>query len=360
VAQGRAGLRARSHATKASCQLQRRWLRRVLALRQRRASWGPHKLRWWLQACYPLGPWPSERTIGRWLDQAGVTRRRVRHSPRGSDLLVTRGSSARHANHVWTIDFKGPFRTGNGQRVVPLTVRDLATRCVLCVQRVARADETSVRAVLERVFRRCGLPRVIRVDNGTPFGGTGARGLSTLSVWWLQLGIEVEFIRPGCPQDNGAHEQMHRILKAATARPAAANPLAQQRRFDRWRRHYNWERPHEALGMQVPGQAYIRSERAMPTVIPAWSYPADWRQLDLDAKGRCHWADRQRHVGRAFVGQRLALTQEASDVTDVYLGPFLLGQLHRRDHAGLRAVRRLQPKGKEQEGATPPPATLPI
>ena len=357
--EGRRGLEEGSHRTAAAEQLQRRWKARVLALRRRQRTWGPRKLRWTLAAWFPRGPYPAERTIGRWLREAGHTQRRVRHSRRGPRETPPPAAAAVAPNDVWTVDFKGPFRTGDGRRVLPLTVRDLATRCILAVRHVPRADERSARAVLRRVFRRYGLPRVVRVDNGTPFGGTGARGLTTLSVWWLQLGIQVEFIRPGCPQDNGAHEQMHRVLKSATATPPAPNVVAQQRRFDRWRQHYNWHRPHEALGLQVPAKAYQPSARRWSATPPESDYPAGYTSLRLDAKGRCHWAGRQRHVGRAFVGQTLGLLRRQTDVTDVYLGPYLLGQLHHCDSAGLRPVRIRHPTGQEREGAAPPPATLP-
>ena len=327
---------------------------RVVALRRLRPTWGPRKLWWWLQQRYPLGPWPSARTIGRWLTGAGLVARRRCHSTPGPVELAWRPWVARAANDVWSVDFKGPFRTRDGQRVLPLTVQDLATRCILCVRQVPQANEGSVRTALQRIFRRYGLPRVLRVDNGTPFGGTGARGLTTLSVWWLRLGIHVEFIRPGCPQDNGSHEQMHRILKSETANPPAANPAAQQQRFHRWRHHYNRQRPHESLGLTLPLHTYQRSSRAFPSKLPAWVYPQSWPRLQLDSKGRCHWAGRQRHVGRAFIGQQLALRQRTADLVEVYLGPFLLGQLHRYDSAGLRPVRHRYPKRKGAGGGYAP------
>lgn len=343
VAGGRGALESRSHGSQEAQRQSDRWLVRVLALRRQRPTWGPDKLRWWLQVRYPLGPWPAVRTVGRWLTAAGVSRRRKQRAVPGPTLARSSASVAGRPNDVWTIDFKGPFRTRDGHRVTPLTVRDLATRCILSIRHVPRPDEISVRAALQRVFQRYGLPRTLRVDNGTPFGGNGARGLSTLSVWWLQLGIQVEFIRPGCPQDNAAHEQMHRVLKAETAHPSAATIPAQQRRFDRWRKQYNQRRPHESLGMQVPGHAYRPSTQRLPKQLLAWRYPTDWPRLQLDRKGRCHWAGRQRHVGRAFVGQSLGLRYQSADCAEVYLGNLLLGLLCRDDHAGLRPVRRSYP-----------------
>ena len=157
-----------------------------------------------------------------------------------------------------------------------------------------------MRQVLTGLFRRYGLPRTIRVDNGTPFGGCGALGLSRLSVWWLRLGLRVEFSRPACPQDNGAHEQMHRVLKAETARPPAANARAQQRRFARWCWIHNYHRPHAALDQQTPASHYRPSPRPWPGRLPTWCYPARWTVLRPGANGRAWWADRQRVFGRAF------------------------------------------------------------
>ena len=159
------------------------------------------------------------------------------------------------------MDFKGHFRVGSGQRCQPLTVRDEYSRYLLVVEHQDALSEELVRARTLLAFRRYGRPKAIRVDNGAPFGGRGALGLTRLSVWWHRLGIEVQFIRRAKPQDNGAHEQMHKVLKAETARPAAASLAAQQRRLDRWRRLYNEQRPHESLDDCSPAQIYRHSRR---------------------------------------------------------------------------------------------------
>jgi transposase InsO family protein len=171
------------------------------------------------------------------------------------------------------VDFKGWFRTGEGRRCEPLTVRDLHSRFVLAVVLLANQSDASARRAMRLVFVRYGLPKIIRVDNGAPFGGNGALGLSRLSVWWLRLGIEVEFTRHAHPQDNGAHEQMHRIFKADTAAPPAAGLRAQKRRTRAWVICYNHQRPHEALGQEVPARFYRRSRRRMPVRLSAANYP---------------------------------------------------------------------------------------
>jgi hypothetical protein len=249
---------------------------------------------------------------------------------------------ALHPNDVWTIDFKGAFRTQDGRRVFALTVRDAASHYVLAVWHVPRPDDAAVRAVFIRLFRRYGLPRAIQMDNGAPFGGCGALGLSRLSVWWLRLGLQLKFSRPACPQDNPAHEQMHGVLKAETTRPPSANLRAQQRRFERWRHLYNHVRPHAALANQSPGEHYRPSSRRYPLKLPNWSYPANTATLCPGANGLAWWQRRQRMIGRAFVGERLALFPISDRCTQVHLGPFLIGTLYADDAAGLRPARRIQ------------------
>lgn len=245
---------------------------------------------------------------------------------------------AQMANEVWTVDFKGFFYTADRRRVCALTVRDLASRYLLLVRHVALPDERGVGPLMRRLFKKHGLPRMIRVDNGPPFGGVGPRGWSRLAVAWVRLGIEVGYGRPRCPQDNAAHEQMHRILKRETATPPALTLRAQQCRFDRWRQHYNLARPHHALKMQLPAAFYPQSELGARSA-PPWEHPAGSQRIRTDRRGRCQWSGRQRLIGRAFGDQVLALKSLAPGIVEVYFGPHLLGQLHARDRAGLRAVR---------------------
>lgn len=315
-----------------------RWFREaVVRMRHVHPGWGAKKLRWALRQHWPRRVWPHVRTLERWAPrQTGRIRRP------GPKLPALTRALARRANDVWTIDFKGWFRTGDGTRIDPLTVWDLYSRQVLLVRHVPAASDAAVRPVLRGLFRWCGLPRVIRVDNGAPFGGCGALGLSTLSVWWLRLGIQVEYIRPAHPQDNGAHEQMHRILKAETATPAAATAAAQHRRFQRWRQAYNEDRPHEALGLQVPAMFYRCSARPLPRQLPAWQFRRHDLVYRVNPDGRIHWQGRSRFIGRAFVAEAIAL-RDCLTHHNVYLGPHLIGELHPKDPGGLRPARRIKP-----------------
>jgi hypothetical protein len=172
-------------------------------------------------------------------------------------------------NDVWTVDFKGWWRTVDGRRYEPLTVRDAFSRYVLCLQMLGSMSAIVVKPAFERLFEAHGLPRVIRVDNGAPFACTNApAGLSRLSAWWTSLGIRVSFSRPAHPQDNGSHERMHADVAAELEADPAESAQLQQRAADRWRREFNQVRPHEALGMKTPSVLYVHSPRCYRGVRP--------------------------------------------------------------------------------------------
>lgn len=339
LAGGWSGLADRPSGPDRARRRRARWWPRVLsALRQCR-DFGPKKLRWKLRQDHPRERVPSVRTLARWLRRAGKVRTRKRRARPGPVRAPADRLRGRSVNDVWTIDLKGPFRTADGRRINPLTVRDLASRCPLAVRHVARATEEPVGAVVRALFRRFGLPKAMRMDNGGPFGGGGPRGWTKLAAGWVKLGIRIEYGRPRCPQDNAEHEQMHRVLKERTTQPVAPNARAQQQRFDRWRKRYAEGRPHESLGQRTPASVYRPSERRLPESEPAWSYPAGWLILQPDRKGRIYWHQRQRLIGRAFSHERLGAKALNADTLAVYFGPHLLGTLHGRDQAGLRPVQ---------------------
>lgn len=338
---GRRGLRDHSRRPHRSPrQLALRWRQALRLLRRRHPSWGARKLHARLRQLHPHHRLPDARTLGRWLQRLGLITPVPRHQRRGLLLPLLRRTIARKPNDVWTIDFKGWFRTAEGVRVEPLTVRDLKSRFLLAVRLLPNQSDTSVRRVLAGVFGHYGLPKVIQVDNGSPFGSVGPRGLSRLSVWWRQLGIGVEFGRPAHPEDNAAHEQMHRIYQAEVANHPARNPRAQQRRSDRWRMEYNRLRPHEALGLRPPAQYYQLSSRPLPEQLPAWNYPASWSQRLTSPDGRLYWQGRQRFIGRAFGRQWIGLKTRSAGLWEVFLGPDSLGLLYQKDRSrSLRPTR---------------------
>jgi len=319
--------------------LRQRWWPRLQAARRQEEDFGPKKLRWLLRQGHPRERPPVARTLARWLVRAGLVRRCKRRARPGPAVKLAGRLVGRCVNDVWTIDLKGSFCTADGRRINPLTVRDLASRYVLCVQHVGSGGEAQIGPVLLALFRRYGLPRVLRMDNGSPFGTFGPRGWSRLSASWVKLGIRVEYGRPRCPQDNAEHEQMHRVLKRLTTRPASLHAQAQQRRFARWRQWYNHDRPHESLGMHVPASRYRRSPRRLTKRAPRWRYPALWTRLYPDAKGRWAWRKRERQIGRAFIHEELGGKNLSAEVLAVYFGPHLLGTLHAKDQAGLRPVQ---------------------
>lgn len=350
---GARALSDRERTPQAAVRLRECWEGRLRLARLQERSFGPKKLWWKLDREYPRSQVPCVRTLSRWLQIYGMVRRQTRRAKPGPVLRLRGRLEGRCANDVWSLDFKGSFRTADGRKIYAFTVRDVASRYILCVQHLPRPDETMVAAVMRRLFRRYGLPKALRTDNGPPFGAGGPRGWSSLSAGWVKLGIRIEYGRPRCPQDNAAHEQMHGVLKKFAAIPASAHPTAQQRRFERWRHHYNHHRPHEALGQRTPAELYQRSRRILPDAAPRWIYPKNWLRVRLDAKGRYVWRQRQRLIGKAFIGEELGAYPIRHDLLAIHFGPHLLGHLHANDAAGLRHARWRQPLQSKREGLRP-------
>jgi transposase InsO family protein len=283
---------------------------KVIAMRKRFPRFGPKKVRACLIADEPAVCWPAASTIGAILEAEGLVvpnKRRRRPLAQGE---ITAGSDT--PNGEWAVDFKGWFRTRDGTRCDPLTVSDTASRYLIEV-RITPPTHDGVKAILTRVFNDVGLPDAIRSDNGSPFGSIGAGGLSRLSVWFLKLGIEVRHIPPSSPQDNGRHERMHRTLKAETARPPADRWEQQQVRFNRFRRHYNEERPHEALGQTVPASRWSPPWRTMPAAIKEPWYDPDHEVRRVRRTGEIKW--RGEHI---FIGE--ALAREPVGLAEIDLG----------------------------------------
>ncbi|MGJ4891454.1 integrase core domain-containing protein [Bradyrhizobium sp. HKCCYLR20261] len=283
-----------------------RLVQQIIAARQRFPHFGPKKIKAWLGSERPQVGWPAASTIGDILKREGLVQARPRRRRAiAQGELVT---PAEGPNDEWAIDFKGWFRTRDGTRCDPLTITDAASRYLIEV-RIVDPTATGVKNAMELVFKEIGLPRAIRSDNGVPFGSTGAGGLSTLSVWWLKLGIEPRYIPPSSPQDNGRHERMHRTLKAETSKPPAGTAAEQQRRFDAFRRHFNEERPHEALGQVAPIKLWRSPQRSMPSRLDDPWYDADHQVRRVRPNGVIKWRGEFVFVGEALAGELIGLTK---------------------------------------------------
>ena len=279
---------------------------RIVAARRRFPHFGPKKVKAWLERGAPEETWPAASTVGDILKRAGLVEARRRRRRAVAQGEITAPAAA--PNDEWSIDFKGWFRTADGRRCDPLTLTDAASRFLIEV-RIVDPTRAGVRGALERVFAETGLPAAIRSDNGAPFGSCGAGGLSALSVWWLRLGIEPRYIPPASPQDNGRHERMHRTLKAQTSRPAAATAAGQQARFDAFRRHYNEERPHEALGQRPPAELWRAPARLLPARLEEPWYDAGHEVRRVRPNGEIKWKGGCVFVGEALAGELVGLAE---------------------------------------------------
>lgn len=268
---GRRGLADRSRAPH-SCphRIDDDVANRLCDARRKHPDWGPAKLLDWLLPRYPDIEWPAASTVGDLFARRGlVVKRRRRRVPQHPGVVPPTTDAP---NDLWTADFKGQFTTRDGGWCYPLTIADQHTRFLLTCRGLLSTKGVGVRQFMERTFRQYGLPRAIRTDNGVPFATTGIHGLSQLNVWWMRLGIQHQRIHPGRPQQNGAHERMHRTLKRAAIRPPRADCAAQQRVFDTFRREYNTERPHAYLhgfhaGLSVRHVTATISENVTPTRV---------------------------------------------------------------------------------------------
>jgi transposase InsO family protein len=302
----------------------------LLQLREQHPSWGPRKLLAWLESRRPGVDWPAASTVSDILKRNGLVRAR-RYSQRPPAMPVSALQVPSAPNDLWTSDFKGQFRLGDRQECYPLTVADAVSRYVVGLKGLRSVAGAGVHQVFERLFREHGLPSAIRTDNGSPFASTSLGRLSRLSVWWLKLGIRLERIAPGHPEQNGSHERMHRTLKAETARPPAANALVQQARFDEFRRIYNEERPHEALGQKPPASRYEASPRPYPERLSEPQYPGHYEVRSVRADGCVKWRGERLFVSEALTGERIGLEEVEDGIWSVSFGTVLLARFDARE-----------------------------
>jgi len=299
----------------------------LLDLKDQYPYWGPDKL---VRLLADDGVTLSASTARDILRRNGRVEARRARRPFWSPV-VTPQIAVPTVGHSMSADYKGEFRLGNGQYCYPLTIADPASRYIFAI---AGGESTSVRRairVFEHVFRKWGLPEQIITDNGNPFcSARTIGGITALSKMWIKLGIQHVRIQRGRPQQNGAHERMHRTLKREATRPPGSNQTAQQRRFDKFRREFNEIRPHESLGQERPASKVTSYRRSYPTKMPPIEYPTSFETRSVRDGGMIKWGGELLFVSEVLVGERIALVRQDNERWNVYFGPVRLALWNER------------------------------
>jgi putative transposase len=301
---------------------------RIVRLKRAHPHWGPRKLQELFARQFSGEPVPSESTFKRVLDKAGLVEHRCQRKSQDAGTRLTRPVVAERPNHVWTVDFKGWWYTLDRHRFEPLTVRDDYSRYVLCARALASARSEVVREEFHRAFTQYGLPEIIRSDNGAPFAAvTSPVGLTRLSAWWLTLGIDLDRIRPGKPQENGAHERMHRDMARELESAAEVDLVKQQASLDVWVKTFNNERPHESLGMKVPRDVYVTSSRLFDPNAVQLVYPGHYHVRRVKPDGCLSLHNVLISVSQALAGLEVGLESIGGNRYSIWFCRLRLGEL---------------------------------
>jgi putative transposase len=294
----------------------------IVQLKREHPTWGAPKIRDRLRRRHLDIQTPAISTVHAVLDRHGLVTRRRRRKHRAEGTSLSRPDQP---NDLWCADYKGEFMLADRRYCYPLTISDFATRYLLACDALATTKERYAFTVFERAFKDYGLPMVIRTDNGVPFASPHSLfGLSKLSVWWLRLGIRIERIKPGHPEQNGRHERMHLTLKKEATKPAAKNFLQQQERFDTFRECYNDERPHQALAMKYPGELYVPSPRSYHG-LEELQYPFHDRTITVTQCGRVCFGRQKINLSTVFAGQNVGVKQVSERIWLVSFMDYDLG-----------------------------------
>jgi transposase InsO family protein len=328
---GQAGLAERSRAPHHTPQeIDKQTAAAIVAVREKHPTWGARKIRLSLARDKPVVVWPAASSIGELLRREGLVQ--PRHARRRTPPYTEPLAHATAPNQVWCADYKGWFRCGDGTRCDPFTVTDAYSRYLLRCRVTEKADGIHVRAVMEAMFREYGLPEAMRTDNGPPFASPAPGGLSRLSMWWLRLGIRHERITPGCPEQNGRHERMHRTLKQDTANPPSPTRCRQQEAFAEFEHSYNQERPHEALDGKTPADVYVASARLFPARLPELEYPCGAHLRRISQQGSLKWKTHRTFLSEVLARQTIGLLETEEELFEVYFGPLLIGWFDGHSH----------------------------
>ncbi len=325
-ASGDRGLQDRSRAPHHSPHRTDADLEALVIAARKHYGWGAKKLGHVRRTRHPERAWPARSTLHALLDRRGLlrrNRRRRKWAHPGAPVLQTD-----HPNQVWPVDFKGQFTTGDGPYCDPLTVTDHLSRALLVCRGLRSVKTAGALLGCRTLCRAVGLPDAMRRDNGAPFASTGIHGLTTLNVWWMQLGIVPQRITPARPQENGQRERMHRELKREPARPAAGSLRAQPRRFDAFLQRYNTERPHEGIGNRTPASLWTPSTRVYPETITPPQYPAAMEVRRISTAGTFRLHARQPFLSQVLQGEDIGLDEVGDGIWNIVYYRTRLGTDH--------------------------------
>jgi transposase InsO family protein len=300
---------------------------RLIRLKLAHRNWGPKKIRELFARQCSDSDILSLSTVKRIFDKAGLVERRRRRKASHCGRIENR-IEAKSPNDIWTVDFKGWWYSVDNKRVEPLTVRDAHSRYILCADVMTDSKSQTVRRRFERLFETYGMPRTIRSDNGPPFACVHAPlGLSRLSAWWIALGIDLDRIAPGHPEQNGGHERMHRDISCEIENNIDGDINTNQAALEVWRHQFNHQRPHEAIGMRVPAELYVKSQRRFEPEGFDLSYPSDYLRRKVTVSGCIKIMNRLIHISKALDGWEVGLKAVGLKYYSVWFGPLCLGEI---------------------------------
>ncbi|MFH1493619.1 MAG: IS481 family transposase [Pseudomonadota bacterium] len=295
----------------------------IVRLKRERPSWGAPKIREIIFNKYPSIKIPATSTVHSILDRHELVKKRRERSR--FKAMASYLSAPRQPNDLWCVDFKGQFRMGNKNYCYPLTLSDFVSRFLISCEALSSTGENPCFSVFEQAFKEYGLPSAIRSDNGIPFAsGNSLWNLTRLSVWWIRLGVKLERIEPGHPQQNGRHERMHRTLKLETTHPARLNLLQQQETFDKFKSRFNYERPHQALEMKCPATVYRKSSQPYQGLSDI-TYPDGDKTILISNCGRICFNKYKIHLSRAFANQPIGIKEVDTGIWRVEFMNYTLG-----------------------------------